>query len=59
MISTGVGYAVASGYLRTAGGHVKTAIVMIRTGADAAGANRRLRAAGGFVHRAIASGVPR
>ena len=53
MISTGVDYATASKKLAAAGGHVKTAIVMIKCAVGAPEARRRLRSAGGFVHKAI------
>jgi N-acetylmuramic acid 6-phosphate etherase len=56
MMATGVEYDVASNYLERAGGHVKSAIVMIKTGVDLAEARARIAAADGFVRRAIADG---
>jgi len=57
MISTGVDYETAARNLSAAGGHVKTAIVMIRRGIGAADARRLLEDAGGFVHLALGAGA--
>ena len=53
MTITGVGYDEASNYLQQAGGHVKTALVMIKAGVSADDARKRLIKADGFVRRAI------
>jgi len=53
MISTGVDYETASNVLKKAGGHVKTAIVMIKINVSAAQARARLKTANGFVRIAI------
>lgn len=53
MTITGVGYDEASNYLQQAGGHVKTALVMIKAGVGAEVARERLIKADGFVRRAI------
>lgn len=53
MTITGVGYEEAERVLAEAGGHVKTAVVMIRASVDAAEARSRLSKADGFVRRAI------
>lgn len=53
MIVTGVDYEMASRFLIEAGGHVKTALVMILASVDAEEARRRLHASDGFVHGAI------
>jgi N-acetylmuramic acid 6-phosphate etherase len=50
---TGVDYDEADRTLEAAGGHVKTALVMLLTGMDARAAEERLRVAKGFVRRAI------
>jgi N-acetylmuramic acid 6-phosphate etherase len=52
-IATGVDYQTADRMLREAGGHVKTAIVMIVSNISARVARDRLRHARGFVRRAI------
>lgn len=54
MTATGVEYETAAAFLERAGGHVKSAIVMIKTGADLAEARERIVAANGFVRHAIA-----
>lgn len=54
MTVTGVGYAEATEYLERAGGHVKTALVMILADIDAEEARVRLKKADGFVRDAIA-----
>jgi N-acetylmuramic acid 6-phosphate etherase len=56
MMATGVEYEVAANYLERAGGHVKSAIVMIKTGVDLAEARVRIAAADGFVRRAVSDG---
>jgi N-acetylmuramic acid 6-phosphate etherase len=53
MTITGVSYDEASNYLQQAGGHVKTALVMIKAGVGAEEARERLIKADGFVRRAI------
>jgi N-acetylmuramic acid 6-phosphate etherase len=53
MTITGVGYEKAEKVLKEAGGHVKTAVVMIRGNVDASEARKRLHKADGFVRRAI------
>jgi N-acetylmuramic acid 6-phosphate etherase len=52
-MATGVSYEKAAEGLEAAGGHVKTAIVMLKAGVDAAEAKRRLEKADGFVRGAI------
>ena len=54
MAATGVDYAEAARVLDAAGGHVKTALVMILADVDAAEARARLERADGFVRQAIA-----
>jgi N-acetylmuramic acid 6-phosphate etherase len=44
--------------LSEAGGHVKSAIVMIKTGSTLEEAQRRITAAGGFVRLAIGEQKP-
>lgn len=53
MTITGVDYDEAVRVLKLAGGHVKTAVVMIRANVSAAAAKRRLARANGFVRGAI------
>lgn len=53
MMITGVGYKKAGQVLKEAGGHVKTAVIMIRAKVDGKEARKRLENAGGFVSRAI------
>jgi len=53
MTITGVEYDVAADYLGRAGGHVKTALVMIKAQVDCDEARRRLERADGFVRAAI------
>jgi N-acetylmuramic acid 6-phosphate etherase len=53
MMATNVEYPVAAEFLEKAGGHVKTAIVMIRAGVSAEEARERIARADGFVRRAI------
>lgn len=53
MTVTGVGYGEAERALGLAGGHVKTALVMILAGVDATDARARLDRARGFVRHAI------
>ena len=53
MTITGVGYEEAAEYLEKAGGHVKTALVMIKARVDCDEAQRRLQRADGFVRAAI------
>ena len=53
MTITGVNYEKAQAVLRRAGGHVKTAVVMIRAKADANEARKRLEESDGFVRDAI------
>jgi N-acetylmuramic acid 6-phosphate etherase len=54
MMATGVDYATAAAVLEEAGGHVKTALVMIRAHVSAVEARERIARAGGFVRGAIA-----
>jgi len=53
MMVTGVGYDEAKHYLEQAGGHVKTALVMILGGVSAAAAQKQLQRADGFVRKAL------
>jgi len=53
MTITGVSYDEAAKYLQQAGGHVKTALVMIKAGVNADDARERLIKADGFVRKAI------
>lgn len=53
MTITGISYEEASSYLEKAGGHVKTALVMIRAEVTAEEARERLKKADGFVRGAI------
>ena len=53
MTITGVSYDEAAKYLQQAGGHVKTALVMIKAGVNADDARERLIKAYGFVRKAI------
>lgn len=53
MTITGIGYDDAGWYLEAAGGHVKTALVMIKAGVDRDEASARLQRASGFVRAAI------
>jgi N-acetylmuramic acid 6-phosphate etherase len=53
MTITGVSYEEAAKYLELSGGHVKTALVMIKAGVTREEAQRRLKEADGFVRIAI------
>ena len=53
MTITGISYNEAAKYLKESGGHVKTALVMIKAGVSAADAKARLKMADGFVRKAI------
>jgi N-acetylmuramic acid 6-phosphate etherase len=53
MTITGIGYDEAAECLSKAGGHVKTALVMIKAGVTAEQARERLAKADGFVRKAI------
>lgn len=53
MTITGVDYDTAATTLEAAGGHVKTALVMIKAGVDRTEATRRLQRSEGFVRAAI------
>jgi N-acetylmuramic acid 6-phosphate etherase len=53
MTITGVDYPTAASFLERSGGHVKTAIVMIKAGVSAEEARARIVRADGFVRRAI------
>lgn len=53
MIATGIDYAKAEDVLKEAGGHAKTAIVMVLAGTSAEDARSRLDQAKGFVRLAI------
>jgi N-acetylmuramic acid 6-phosphate etherase len=50
---TGVGYDEAAEYLAKAGGHVKTAIVMILAETDSETAKNMIDKAGGFIRKAV------
>jgi N-acetylmuramic acid 6-phosphate etherase len=52
-MATGADYETAADYLERAGGHVKSAIVMIAARVDLAEARRRIEVSGGFVREAI------
>ena len=54
MIATGVDYKMASRVLREAGGHVKTAIVMIKADVSAEEARAKLKKTNGLTRPAIA-----
>jgi N-acetylmuramic acid 6-phosphate etherase len=53
-MATGVEYPTAERVLTEAGGHVKTAIVMLKAGIPAAEARKKLNLADGFIRGAIA-----
>lgn len=53
MIATGVDYPAAARALKNAGGHVKTAIVMLESGLSARAAHTTLNKNGGFVRRTL------
>ncbi len=53
MTITGLSYEAAEEYLERAGGHVKTALVMILAKVDADDARSRLKKVAGFVRKAI------
>lgn len=53
MTITGIGYEEAADYLEKAGGHVKTALVIIKANVGREEAQRRLERADGFVRLAI------
>lgn len=53
MIATGTSYEQAAEVLERAGGHVKTAIVMVTLGVEAAVARKKLETANGFVREAL------
>jgi len=53
MTITGCGYDEAERVLKDAGGHVKTALVMVKAGIGVEEARRRLEKSGGFVRGAI------
>ena len=55
MTITGLSYEEAEDYLNRAGGHVKTALVMILAKVDADEARSRLKKADGFVRKAVGS----
>ena len=58
MTASGVGYETAGVALDEAGGHVKTALVMLLADVDATTARERIEAGGGFVRHAIAGTAP-
>lgn len=58
MLATGHDYASADETLRAAGGHVKTAIVMLNANVGADEARARIEQAGGFVRQAIEGAGP-
>lgn len=53
MTITGASYEAAGDYLKKSGGHVKTALVMIKANVSVDEAKRRLNMANGFVRKAI------
>lgn len=53
MTITGASYEAADDYLKKSGGHVKTALVMIKANVSVDEAKRRLNMANGFVKKAI------
>lgn len=53
MIASGVDYATATQTLKEAGGHVKTALIMIKAGVSALEAHARLKRSKGFVRKAL------
>ncbi len=53
MLATGVSYEEAGAALKSAAGHVKTALVMILARVDSPTAQKRLQQADGFVRKAI------
>lgn len=55
MTATGASYEQAAKALEQAGGHVKTAIVMVKLGVEAAVARKKLEATNGFVREALKS----
>ncbi len=59
MIVTGVDYDTAKKYLEAAGGHVKTAIVMIEAGVSREEAEELLKQAEGMVRKAVEMGKKR
>ena len=58
MTATGVDYDAASRVLDAAGGHVKTALVMLLADVDTEQARQRIERGGGFVRHAIAGTAP-
>ena len=58
MTATGVDYDAASEALDAAGGHVKTALVMLLADVDTEQARQRIERGGGFVRHAIAGTAP-
>ena len=58
MTATGVDYDEAATALDSAGGHVKTALVMLLADVDADVARERIERGGGFVRHAIAGTAP-
>ena len=58
MTATGVDYNTAASTLEAAGGHVKTALVMLLADVDAEAARNRIKRGGGFVRHAIAGTEP-
>lgn len=58
MIATGVDYPTAARVLDEAGGHVKTALVMILAGVNADEARERLAHGDGFVRHAVEGAAP-
>ena len=58
MTATGVEYDEATAALEQAGGHVKTALVMLLADVDAEAARERIERGGGFVRHAIAGTTP-
>ncbi|OZC04252.1 N-acetylmuramic acid 6-phosphate etherase [Rubricoccus marinus] len=58
MTASGVDYDAAGAALDAAGGHVKTALVMLLADVDAEAARQRIEAGGGFVRHAIQGTAP-
>ncbi len=57
MMVTGIDYPEATAILKKAGGHVKTAIVMILGCMDENEARKKLKISDGFVHGAISNNL--
>jgi N-acetylmuramic acid 6-phosphate etherase len=53
MLATGIGYDEAASVLKKAGGHVKTALIMVLLGCTAAAARKRLKSSRGIIRKAL------